>query len=206
MEYAGNLFVVAAPSGAGKSSLVNALMEVDSRLAHSVSHTTRPPRGQEVHGREYYFVSHAQFDQMVQQGAFLEWAHVHGNRSGTSKQAIEERISQGGDIILEIDYQGAIQVKQLFHNAILIFILPPSWEELRSRLERRGEDADDVIEMRLQNAAREVGQVQEFDFVIINERFERALFDLKSIVHAQRLKYAAQRRTRTDVFSALQIS
>jgi guanylate kinase len=206
MEYAGNLFVVAAPSGAGKSSLVNALMEVDSRLAHSVSHTTRPPRGQEVHGREYYFVSHAQFDQMVQQGAFLEWAHVHGNRYGTSKQAIEERISQGGDIILEIDYQGAIQVKQLFHNAILIFILPPSWEELRSRLERRGEDADDVIEMRLQNAAREVGQVQEFDFVIINERFERALFDLKSIVHAQRLKYAAQRRTRTDVFSALQIS
>ncbi len=206
MEYAGNLFVVAAPSGAGKSSLVNALMEVDSRLAHSVSHTTRPPRGQEVHGREYYFVSHAQFDQMVQQGAFLEWAHVHGNRYGTSKQAIEERISQGGDIILEIDYQGAIQVKQLFHNAILIFILPPSWEELRSRLERRGEDADDVIEMRLQNAAREVGQVQEFDFVIINERFELALFDLKSIVHAQRLKYAAQRRTRTDVFSALQIS
>ena len=206
MEYAGNLFVVAAPSGAGKSSLVNALMEVDSRLAHSVSHTTRPPRGQEVHGREYYFVSHAQFDQMVQQGAFLEWAHVHGNRYGTSKQAIEERISQGGDIILEIDYQGAIQVKQLFHNAILIFILPPSWEELRSRLERRGEDADDVIEMRLQNAAREMGQVQEFDFVIINERFELALFDLKSIVHAQRLKYAAQHRTRTDVFSALQIS
>lgn len=198
--------MVAAPSGAGKSSLVNALMEVDSRLAHSVSHTTRPPRGQEVHGREYYFVSHAQFDQMVQQGAFLEWAHVHGNRYGTSKQAIEERISQGGDIILEIDYQGAIQVKQLFHNAILIFILPPSWEELRSRLERRGEDADDVIEMRLQNAAREMGQVQEFDFVIINERFELALFDLKSIVHAQRLKYAAQRRTRTDVFSALQIS
>lgn len=198
--------MVAAPSGAGKSSLVNALMEVDSRLAHSVSHTTRPPRGQEVHGREYYFVSHAQFDQMVQQGAFLEWAHVHGNRYGTSKQAIEERISQGGDIILEIDYQGAIQVKQLFHNAILIFILPPSWEELRSRLERRGEDADDVIEIRLQNAAREMGQVQEFDFVIINERFELALFDLKSIVHAQRLKYAAQRRTRTDVFSALQIS
>ena len=206
MEYAGNLFVVAAPSGAGKSSLVNALMEVDSRLAHFVSHTTRPPRGQEVHGREYYFVSHAQFDQMVQQGAFLEWAHVHGNRYGTSKQAIEERISQGGDIILEIDYQGAIQVKQLFHNAILIFVLPPSWEELKSRLERRGEDADDVIDMRLQNAAREVGQVQEFDFVIINERFELALFDLKSIVHAQRLKYAAQRRTRPDVFSALQIS
>lgn len=206
MEYAGNLFVVAAPSGAGKSSLVNALMEVDSRLAHSVSHTTRAPRGQEVHGREYYFVSEDQFDQMVLQGAFLEWARVHGNRYGTSKHAIEERISQGGDIILEIDYQGAIQVKQIFRNATLIFILPPSWEELKSRLQRRGEDAPDVIETRLHNAAKEVGQVHEFDFVIINERFELALFDLKSIVHAQRLKYAAQRRTKADVFSTLQIS
>ncbi len=206
MEYAGNLFVVAAPSGAGKSSLVNALMEVDSRLAHSVSHTTRPPRGQEVHGREYYFVSDAQFDQLVLQDAFLEWARVHGNRYGTSKHAIEERISQGGDIILEIDYQGAIQVKQIFRNAILIFILPPSWEELKSRLQRRGEDAADVIETRLKNAAAEVAQVEEFDFVIINERFELALFDLKSIVHAQRLKYAAQRRTKADVFNALNIS
>lgn len=205
MEYAGNLFVVAAPSGAGKSSLVNALMEVDSRLAHSVSHTTRAPRGQEVHGREYYFVSDAQFDQLVLQDAFLEWARVHGNRYGTSKHAIEERISQGGDIILEIDYQGAIQVKQIFRNAILIFILPPSWEELKSRLQRRGEDAADVIDMRLKNAAAEVAQVEEFDFVIINERFELALFDLKSIVHAQRLKYAAQRRTKADVFAALNI-
>ncbi|MBA4256824.1 MAG: guanylate kinase [Polaromonas sp.] len=205
MEYAGNLFVVAAPSGAGKSSLVNALMEVDSRLAHSVSHTTRAPRGQEVHGREYYFVSDAQFDQLVLQDAFLEWARVHGNRYGTSKHAIEERISQGGDIILEIDYQGAIQVKQIFRNAILIFILPPSWEELKSRLQRRGEDAADVIDMRLKNAAAEVAQVEEFDFVIINERFELALFDLKSIVHAQRLKYAAQRRTKADVFTALNI-
>jgi guanylate kinase len=140
------------------------------------------------------------------QGAFLEWARVHGNRYGTSKHAIEERIIQGGDIILEIDYQGAIQVKQIFKNAILIFILPPSWEELRSRLQRRGEDAPDVIDMRLRNAGEEVGQVQEFDFVIINERFELALFDLKSVVHAQRLKYAAQRRTKADVFKALQIS
>ena len=205
MEYPGNLFVVAAPSGAGKSSLVNALMEVDAKLSHSVSHTTRAPRGQEMHGREYYFVSNAQFDQMVLQGAFLEWAHVHGNRYGTSKQAIEERIAQGSDIILEIDYQGAIQVKQIFQNAILVFILPPSWAELKSRLQRRGEDASDVIEVRLQNAAKEVAHVKEFDFVIINERFELALFDLKSIVHAQRLKYAAQRRAKADTFSNLQI-
>jgi guanylate kinase len=203
--YPGNLFVVAAPSGAGKSSLVNALMEVDSRLAHSVSHTTRAPRGQEVHGREYYFVSNAQFDQMTEQGAFLEWAQVHGNRYGTSKQAIEERIAQGGDIILEIDYQGAIQVKKIFGNAILIFILPPSWDELKSRLQRRGEDTADVIEKRLINAAEEVAQVHEFDFVIINERFELALFDLKSIVHAQRLKYSAQRRTKAETFRNLNI-
>mgnify|MGYP001305103705 FL=1 len=203
--YPGNLFVVAAPSGAGKSSLVNALMEVDSRLAHSVSHTTRAPRGQEVHGREYYFVSNAQFDQMTVQGAFLEWAQVHGNRYGTSKQAIEERIAQGGDIILEIDYQGAIQVKKIFGNAILIFILPPSWDELKSRLQRRGEDTADVIEKRLINAAEEVAQVHEFDFVIINERFELALFDLKSIVHAQRLKYSAQRRTKAETFRNLNI-
>ncbi len=205
MEYPGNLFVVAAPSGAGKSSLVNALMEVDARLSHSVSHTTRAPRGQEMHGREYYFVSNAQFDQMVLQGAFLEWANVHGNRYGTSKQAIEERIAQGSDIILEIDYQGAIQVKQIFQNAILVFILPPSWAELKSRLQRRGEDSPDVIDVRLQNAAKEVAHVKEFDFVIINERFELALFDLKSIVHAQRLKYTAQRRAKADTFSNLQI-
>ena len=203
--YPGNLFVVAAPSGAGKSSLVNALMEVDSRLAHSVSHTTRAPRGQEVHGREYYFVSNAQFDQMTEQGAFLEWAQVHGNRYGTSKQAIEERIAQGGDIILEIDYQGAIQVKKIFGNAILIFILPPSWDELKSRLQRRGEDTAEVIEKRLINAAEEVAQVHEFDFVIINELFELALFDLKSIVHAQRLKYSAQRRTKAETFRNLNI-
>jgi guanylate kinase len=205
MEYPGNLFVVAAPSGAGKSSLVNALMEVDARLSHSVSHTTRAPRGQEMHGREYYFVSDTQFDQMVLQGAFLEWAHVHGNRYGTSKQAIEERIAQGSDIILEIDYQGAIQVKQIFQNAILVFILPPSWPELKSRLQRRGEDSADVIEKRLKNAALEVAHVKEFDFVIINERFELALFDLKSIVQAQRLKYSAQRRSKADTFSQLQI-
>lgn len=206
MNYPGNLFVVAAPSGAGKSSLVKALMELDARLFHSISHTTRPPRGQEVHGREYYFVSDSQFEQMIAQGTFLEWAHVHGNRYGTSRLAIEERIAQGGDIVLEIDYQGALQVKKIFSNAVLIFILPPSWTELRSRLQRRGEDSPEVIEKRLINAAKEVGQVHEFDFVIINERFELALFDLKSIVHAQRLKYAAQRLMRSDTFKALHIS
>lgn len=205
MEYPGNLFVVAAPSGAGKSSLVKALMELDSRVVPSVSHTTRPPRGQELHGREYYFVSKETFDQMVIQGAFLEWAMVHGNRYGTSKMAIEQRMAQGADVVLEIDFQGAIQVKRIFPNAVLIFILPPSWEELRSRLERRAEDTAEVIEVRLQNAATEVAHAQEFDFVIINELFERALFDLKAIVHAQRLKFSAQRIARGDTFKALNI-
>ena len=205
MDFPGNLFVVAAPSGAGKSSLVRALMELDSRVAHSVSHTTRAPRGQEKHGREYYFVSSDEFDAMVQADAFVEWAHVHGERYGTSRQAIEERIAQGGDVVLEIDYQGAIEIKRIFSNAVGIFILPPSWEELRARLLRRAEDAPDVIERRLENAALEVAQASRFDFVIINEMFDRALFDLKAIVHAQRLKFAAQRRARADTFKALRI-
>ena len=205
MDYPGNLFVVAAPSGAGKSSLVKALMELDSAVQPSVSHTTRPPRGQEKHGREYFFVPESEFDTMVLADAFVEWAHVHGQRYGTSKKAIEERIAQGADVILEIDFQGAPQIKRIFTNSVLIFILPPSWEELRSRLERRGEDAPDIIEIRLQNAASEMAQAREFDFVIINELFERALFDLKTIVHAQRLKFSAQRRSRADTFKALNI-
>jgi guanylate kinase len=205
MEYPGNLYVVAAPSGAGKSSLVKALMELDALVRPSVSHTTRPPRGQEKHGREYFFVSPTEFDHMVQADAFVEWANVHGNRYGTSKSGIEERMSQGEDVLLEIDFQGAVQVKELYANAVCIFILPPSWEELRARLERRGEDAADVIDVRLKNAAIEVAQVGKFDFVIINEVFDRALFDLKSIVHSQRLRFAAQKRARASTFQALQI-
>ena len=204
--YPGNLFVVAAPSGAGKSSLVKALMELDAGVQPSVSHTTRAPRGQEFHGREYFFIDDAQFDEMVATNAFLEWAYVHGNRYGTSSATIQERISQGMDVILEIDFQGAIQIKRLFANAVLIFILPPSWEELRSRLHRRGEDTPEVIETRLANAATEMAQAHEFDFVIINQLFDKALFDLKAIVHAQRLKYASQRTLRSDIFQALKLN
>ncbi len=205
MDYPGNLFVVAAPSGAGKSSLVKALLEVDSRLQLSVSHTTRQPRGQEKHGRDYFFASPQEFDALIEADAFVEWARVHNQRYGTSKKAIEDRMAMGADVVLEIDFQGAIQIKNVFANAICIFILPPSWEELRSRLERRGEDATDIIDMRMRNAEVEVAQVDKFDFVIINELFDRALFDLKTIVHSQRLKISAQRRARAEIFQALNI-
>ena len=206
MDYPGNLFVVAAPSGAGKSSLVKALRELDARVYPSVSHTTRAPRGQEKHGREYYFVSDQEFDTMIAGNAFLEWANVHSKRYGTSKKAIAERLSNGADVLLEIDYQGALQVKQAFPHAVLIFILPPSWEELRARLENRGEDAPEVIELRMKNAEEEMAQVGKFDFVIINELFESALFDLKAIIHAQRLKIASQRRLRAETFSSLNLT
>lgn len=205
MEYPGNLYVVAAPSGAGKSSLVKALLELDARLAVSVSHSTRAPRGQEQNGREYWFVSVSTFKDMADRGDFFEWAEVHGNLYGTSRSAIQERLSAGEDVVLEIDYQGALQIKQIFPTAVLIFILPPSWEELRQRLLRRGEDATEVIEQRMINARHEVAQAKHFDYIVVNALFETALFDLKAIVHAQRLKYASQRRSRSAVFEALQL-
>ncbi len=205
MDFPGNLFVVAAPSGAGKSSLVKALREVDALIRPSVSHTTRAPRGQEKDGREYWFVSDAEFDAMVSKGDFIEWANVHGHRSGTSRQAIETLIGQGADVVLEIDFQGAFQIKAQYANAVLVFVLPPSLDELRSRIERRGEDTPEKIELRMVNAEVEVRSAKAFDYVIINELFDRALFDLKCIVQAQRLKYLAQKRTNSAVFAALHL-
>ena len=205
MQQAGSLFVVAAPSGAGKSSLVKALLEMDSRLGVSVSHTTRPPRGQEQEGREYHFISEPEFRTMIAAGEFIEWAEVHGNLYGTSHAAIDSRISQGHDVVLEIDWQGALQIKQLFPDTVLVFILPPSWEELAQRLNRRGEDHPDVIAQRLINARHEVAQARHFDFVIINALFETAVFDLKTIVHSQRLRYAVLSKNKPAVFQALNL-
>ena len=205
METPGNLIVVAAPSGAGKSSLVKALLELDSRLAVSVSHTTRRPRGQEQDGREYWFITEPEFRQMADQGDFFEWAEVHGNLYGTSRSAIDARLARGEDVVLEIDWQGALQIKQIFGHAILIFVLPPSWAELEQRLKRRGEDGPEVIARRMENARLEVAQARHFDFVIINGLFETALFDLKTVVHSQRLRYAAQQRNKSQVFAALDL-
>jgi guanylate kinase len=206
METPGNLFAVAAPSGAGKSSLVQALLELDSHLAVSVSHTTRAPRGQEQHGREYWFVDEPEFRAMAGRGEFFEWAQVHGRLYGTSRLAIQDRLACGEDVVLEIDWQGALQIKRLFEHTVLIFILPPSWDELRQRLLRRGEDEPETIEQRMANARDEVAHARDFDFVIINSLFETALFDLKTVVHSQRLKYAAQRRNKSAVFAALNLN
>ncbi|NBU88945.1 MAG: guanylate kinase, partial [Betaproteobacteria bacterium] len=145
------------------------------------------------------------FQDMIARGDFVEWAEVHGNYYGTSHAAIQDRLQRGQDVVLEIDWQGAAQIRRKFSHAVLIFILPPSWDELRQRLQRRGEDSPQVIEMRMVNARAEVAQAQHFDFVIINSLFETALFDLKTVVHSQRLRYGAQLRNRSQVFKALDL-
>ena len=204
-QTSGSLFIISAPSGAGKSSLVKALLAADQQVALSISHTTRAPRGQEQHGREYFFTSDAEFDALIQQNALLEWAAVHGQRYGTSKQAVAQQLASGQDVILEIDYQGAFQVQQQLPQAQLIFILPPSMNELRARIERRGEDAPEKIALRMHNAQAEVAEAGKFDFVIINDRFEVALADLHSIVAAQRLRAAIQRQRHAALFAAMHI-
>ena len=202
----GSLFIISAPSGAGKSSLVKALLAADSQASLSVSHTTRAPRGQEQHGREYFFSDPAAFAQLVAQNALLEWAQVHGNCYGTSESAVLQQLASGRDVILEIDYQGAFQVQQKLPQAQLIFILPPSMAEPHARIERRGEDAPEKIALRMENAKTEMAQAGKFDFVIINDRFEAALADLQSILAAQRLRAAAQRQRHAALFAALQIA
>lgn len=201
----GNLYVVSAPSGAGKSSLVKALRGTDSRLAVSVSHTTRAPRGQEQNGQAYWFINTEQFQSMIAQGDFLEWAQVHGNYYGTSKNAILQHLQAGQDVILEIDWQGALQIKEIFAHAVLIFILPPSWDELHQRLIQRNEDSPEIIEKRMANARTEVARATEFDYLIINASFHEALQELQSVVQSQRLRIASQRMNRPEIFSNLNL-
>ena len=183
----GNLFIVCAPSGAGKTSLVNELLQADPQIRLSVSYTTRRPRPGEVDGREYHFVTEPEFAQMIARGDFLENALVHGNHYATSAHWISEQRAAGHDIMLEIDWQGASQVRQLIPGAIGIFILPPSFETLLSRLNKRAQDSPDVIARRLAAARDEISHVGEFKYVIINDNFSEAAQDLISIVRAQRL-------------------
>jgi guanylate kinase len=200
---AGHVFVVAAPSGAGKSSLVAALLKQDPSIRLSVSFTTRAPRPGEADGREYHFVGREEFAQREARGEFLETAEVHGNRYGTSRAWIEERLAEGGDVLLEIDWQGAQQVRRHFPQAVGIFILPPSLEALRRRLEGRAQDPPAVIERRLGAAREEMAHAPEFDHVIVNDRFELALAELAAIVTAARLRYASQAARRADLFGQL---
>lgn len=188
----GTLYIVSAPSGAGKTSLVAALLDTDPRVRKSVSFTTRAPRKGEVNGREYNFVDIPQFETMRGNGEFIESALVHGNYYGTSMKWLRERMAAGEDILLEIDWQGAAQVRRTHADAVGIFILPPSYQALLTRLNTRATDAPEVIARRLQNAREEMAHVVDFDYVIINEQFDRAAEELAAIVVAERLKRARQ--------------
>ena len=201
----GCVFVVAAPSGAGKSSLVKALLTQESGVNLSVSYTTRAPRPGEVHGREYFFTDKQDFLQRQASGEFLESALVHGNHYGTSRITIEEQIAKGEDVLLEIDWQGAQLVRQQFPEAVGIFILPPSMQALEERLINRGQDAENVIARRLQAAAGEIAHAPEFEYVIINEHFEIALAELASIVKASRCRFLQQATRHSSFFAQLGI-
>jgi len=178
----GRLFVIAAPSGAGKTSLVRALMEHEPGLRFSISYTTRPQRPTEQHGRDYFFVGRDDFERMVAQGEFLEHARVFDNYYGTARRPVEEALSSGQDLILEIDWQGAAQIRAALPECISIFILPPSRQELERRLRGRGTDAEEVIQRRLRDAASDMTHWREFDHVVVNDRFEHALGELQDIV------------------------
>jgi guanylate kinase len=203
---AGNIFLVVAPSGAGKSTLVNALLEQDAGIALSVSHTTRPPRPGEIDGREYHFVAVDEFMQRRAAGEFLESAEVHGNFYATSRVWIEERLRAGTDVLLEIDWQGARQVKARFPHAVGIFVLPPSIDALEARLLKRGQDSAQVISRRLLAAGSEIAHAPDFDYVIINVDFAVALAQLAAVVTATRLRYASQRARHHALFAQLGIT
>lgn len=189
---AGSLFIVAAPSGAGKSSLVAALLARETDIRLSISCTTRAPRPGEQHGREYFFLQQQEFITRQQAGEFLEWAQVHDNYYGTSRAMVEEQTRAGRDVLLEIDWQGAQQVRAQFPEAVGIFILPPSIAELEQRLRKRGQDSEEVIAKRVRAAAGEIAHAHEFDYVIINENFETALAQLAAIAQATRCRVRQQ--------------
>jgi len=199
----GNLFIVCAPSGAGKTSLVGELLKADAGIRLSVSYTTRDPRPGEADGREYHFVTPEKFAEMAKAGAFLESAHVHGNYYGTSRHWISEQRAAGADILLEIDWQGAAQVRKIIPDAVGIFILPPSIGTLVSRLNKRAQDTPEVIARRITAAREEISHVGEFNYVIINDKFDQAVLDLISIVRAHRLLASSQLSRHSDLINRM---
>ena len=204
----GNLFILAAPSGAGKSSLIKALMEkyegnTHSPMQVSVSHTTRQPRPGEVDGVHYHFVSREEFEALIEQGVFFEYAEVFGNYYGTSRVTIEQTLHRGIDVFLDIDWQGARQVKALMPDTCGIFILPPSLEVLEQRLTNRGQDSEEVIAKRMAEAKSEISHYNEYDYVIINDDFDSALMDFKAILRAERLKEEKQAAKYKGMLDAL---
>lgn len=203
----GNLFIITAASGAGKTSLVNALLADaalnGAQIKKSVSHTTRAPRAGEVNGVDYHFVNAPQFLEILNAGGFLESADVHGAKYGTSQKTVDIGLQAGLDVILEIDWQGAAQVRKLYPQAIGIFILPPSVKTLEERLNNRGQDSAEVIALRLAAAREEMRHVAEFDYVIINDNFDVALLDLMAIIRAQRLKINIQAQRHAALIQTL---
>ncbi len=203
--FSGSLFVVAAPSGAGKSTLVNALLAREPGIKLSISTTTRPPRPGEQDGREYHFTNAEDFTARAAAGEFLEWAEVFGNYYGTSRTLIEREMEKGTDILLEIDWQGAQQVRKQFPDAAGIFILPPSIAALEQRLYKRGQDEPNVITKRLLAAGGEIAHAREFDYVIINEEFDVALSEMVAVVIATRCRFAQQAARNSPLFAQLGI-
>ena len=199
----GTLYIVAAPSGAGKSSLVNALLERERDIVLSISHTTRPPRPGDVDGEHYHFVNRGVFERLVADGAFLEHAEVFGNLYGTSRSAVEPVLAQGRDVLLEIDWQGARQVRKVMPDCVSIFILPPSREELERRLRTRAADSAVTIARRLAESVEEIAHVDDFDYVIVNDQFADALADLRAIVATRRLRREAQTKRHAALIADL---
>lgn len=202
-QAAGQLYIVSAPSGAGKTSLVAALLKQDAQIAVSVSHTTRAPRPGEQDGVNYNFVSVAEFQELVGEGDFLEHAEVFGNFYGTSRGWVDRKLAAGVDVILEIDWQGAQQIRHLYPNVHSIFILPPSQSALRQRLTARGQDSQDVIERRMREAASECSHYAEFDYLIVNDAFDVALAELASVFRANRLRQSPQSRRCAHILNDL---
>lgn len=184
----GTLFVVSAPSGAGKTSLCREMLTIFPNLSLSISYTTRPRRNGEQDGKDYYFVSREGFDRMVDDGAFAEWAEVHGNYYGTSRTILQQALEAGSDVLLDIDFQGAAQLRESRLDGVFVFILPPSMSELRSRLEGRNTDSRDVIEQRMINARAEISQASQFDYLVVNDHFEQAVDRLRSIILAESMR------------------